>query len=448
MPEPVSYASRTGATRATGRTSRAGALPADARARAADARAAADPRCRRGRRRRPRRRAGRAHVRPLLTTGSRRAASRSAPARGGARRRRRLVGERRRDGGAAASAATLSRARRPLGAATTPPTRAPPGRRSSSRGRCSAHRAVAPSPTCSASDGDEPEFVVEVEHDGTATLRFGDGDHGRRPDEGTAFTATTASATAAPATSAPARSRTSRRCSADVVGVANPLPAAGGTEPEPADAVRRDAPEAFLVQQRAVTADDYARGDRARPRRCSAPPPRSAGPGSWHTVFVTADRAGGRAVDAGFETELRRYLEPFRMAGYDLEVDAPRFVPLEVGLHVCVAPDHFRVARARPPCSTCSRAGVRADGTLGFFHPDRFTFGQPVYLSRDRRGGAGGRRRRVGDARRRSSASATTPRAALDTGVLPMGRLEIARLDNDPSFPERGVLTLTTGGGK
>jgi hypothetical protein len=31
--------------------------------------------------------------------------------------------------------------------------------------------------------------------------------------------------------------------------------------------------------------------------------------------------------------------------------------------------------------------------------------------------------------------------------VLPMGRLEIARLDDDPSFPERGVLDLTFGGG-
>jgi hypothetical protein len=38
--------------------------------------------------------------------------------------------------------------------------------------------------------------------------------------------------------------------------------------------------------------------------------------------------------------------------------------------------------------------------------------------------------------------------SALDTGVLPMGRLEIARLDDDPTFPEHGVLVLTAGGGK
>ena len=37
--------------------------------------------------------------------------------------------------------------------------------------------------------------------------------------------------------------------------------------------------------------------------------------------------------------------------------------------------------------------------------------------------------------------------SGIDSGVLRMGRLEIARLDNDPSFPERGVLSLTFGGG-
>ena len=33
--------------------------------------------------------------------------------------------------------------------------------------------------------------------------------------------------------------------------------------------------------------------------------------------------------------------------------------------------------------------------------------------------------------------------SGLATGLLPMGRLEIARLDDDPNFPERGVLELT-----
>jgi hypothetical protein len=38
------------------------------------------------------------------------------------------------------------------------------------------------------------------------------------------------------------------------------------------------------------------------------------------------------AVDDEFETELRAHSSRYRMAGYDLEVDGPRFVPLDVAL--------------------------------------------------------------------------------------------------------------------
>ncbi len=35
----------------------------------------------------------------------------------------------------------------------------------------------------------------------------------------------------------------------------------------------------------------------------------------------------------------------------------------------------------------------------------------------------------------------------LDDGVLALGRLEIARLDNDPNFAEHGTLKLALEGG-
>ncbi len=296
-----------------------------------------------------------------------------------------------------------------------------------------------------AGDGDAAAFVAELEDDGVATLRFGDGAHGRRPDAGTTFSATYrvgngqagnvgASAIAHLATLA-----------GGIAGVENPLPATGGVDPEPADAVRRDAPEAFLVQQRAVTADDYARMTERDPQvqRAAAT---FRWTGSWHTVFVTADRVGGLAVDAGFEAGVRGELEPVRMAGYDLEVDGPRFAALEVALHVCVEPDYFR-SHVRAAVLDVLSSRVRTNGTLGLFHPDRFTFGQPVYLSAI-----------VAAAQAVpgvESVSATTfqrqrdaTSAALDSGVLTMGRLEIARLDNDPNFPEHGSLALTIGGGK
>ena len=38
--------------------------------------------------------------------------------------------------------------------------------------------------------------------------------------------------------------------------------------------------------------------------------------------------------------------------------------------------------------------------------------------------------------------------ALLENAVIPIGRLEIAQLANDPNFRERGRLTLEGGGGK
>jgi hypothetical protein len=163
-------------------------------------------------------------------------------------------------------------------------------------------------------------------------------------------------------------------------------------------------------------------------------------------VFVTADPVGGRALDEELERDLRRHLDRFRMAGFDLEVDRPRFVPLDVELELCVAPDHFR-SHVRAAVLDVLSSGSRADGTRGFFHPDVFTFGQPVFLSAIVAAAQGVPGVQSVIARRfqrqRDDAS-----SALDTGVLPLGRLEIARLDNDPSFPDRGVLLVTAEGGK
>jgi predicted phage baseplate assembly protein len=209
--------------------------------------------------------------------------------------------------------------------------------------------------------------------------------------------------------------------------------------------VRRDAPEAYLVQERAVTQEDYAEvSERMRGVQRAAASFRWTG--SWHTVFVTADRAGGLPVDDRFETDLRAHLERYRMAGYDLEVDGPRFVPLELGLHVCVVPEYFR-AHVLSAVADVLTSRVRTDGTLGLFHPDRFTFAQPVYLSAivaaaQAVPGVQSVEAKVFQRQREDASS------ALDTGVLELDRLEIARLDNDPSFPERGVLELTAGGGK
>jgi hypothetical protein len=90
---------------------------------------------------------------------------------------------------------------------------------------------------------------------------------------------------------------------------------------------------------------------------------------------------------------------------------------------------------------------VLPDGTLGVFHPDNFSFGQPVHLSRviaAAQAVEGVDSVRVDGFRRLSDPSSTS----LDEGVIEIGDLEIAQLANNPSFPERGKLALAAGGGK
>ena len=211
------------------------------------------------------------------------------------------------------------------------------------------------------------------------------------------------------------------------------------------DEVRQAAPYAFRTQGRAVTPEDYATVSlRHRDVQRAAATFRWNGHG--HTVFVTVDRFGGRTITPEFENEMVEFLEPFRMAGYDLEIDAPRFVSLEIGLLVCVEPDHFRSDVRQAVLETLSSRTL-ADGRRGLFHPDNLTFGQDVYLSgvyAAVQALEGVESVTIHTFQRQEVPDPTL----LETGMLPLGRLEIARLENDPDFPEHGVLKLTLGGGK
>jgi hypothetical protein len=290
------------------------------------------------------------------------------------------------------------------------------------------------------SPGTARAFTVETEHDGTARLRFGDGEHGLRPAAGTRFTATYRVGNGTAGNVGRDALAHVVTTASGIVAVRNPLPAAGGAEPESGDEIRRDAPAAFTVQERAVTAADYAEVA-LRSRAVERAAASFRWTGSWRTVFVTADRFGNAPVDEEFREGLRGRLERYRMAGYDLAVDAPVFVPLEVALFVCVLPGHFRsdVAQA-------VRTALTGPSAAALFHPDRLTFGQPVRLSAVLaavHAVPGVQSVTV----RRFQRQRQPATSGIADGVLPMGRLEIARLDDDPNHPERGVLDLSLGGG-
>jgi hypothetical protein len=289
------------------------------------------------------------------------------------------------------------------------------------------------------SDRFAADFVLEVEEDGSSRVRFGDGVLGRAPAPDSAFAATYRVGTGhAGNVGADALSRIVTDL--PVTRVTNPLPATGGVDPEPIEQVRLYAPQAFHTQRRAVTVADYAAFAERHPDVQRAGATRRW-TGSWYTIFITVDRAGGRPIDDAFEDDLRAFLDPVRLAGHDIEIDGPKFVSLLLELAVCVAPGYVRSDVKAALLEILSSRTRR-----GFFHPDNFSFGQPVYVSSivaTAMEVAGVEWVEVTAFHRYGE----PPASELEDGELRLGRLEIARLDNDASRPENGRIEIEARGG-
>jgi hypothetical protein len=300
------------------------------------------------------------------------------------------------------------------------------------------------------SRADDLHFVVEVEADATATLRFGDDTHGARPKPQTGFTADYRVGNGLAGDIGAEAIAHIVTAVAGITSASNPLPAQGGVEQESVEQVRQYAPSAFYTQERAVTEADYAEVAQRAWSDATNDTQRAAATfrwtGSWHTVFVTVDRLGGASVDEPFREAMRSHLEEFRMAGHDLEVDQPRMVALELEMHICAKPDYFR-AHVEEAVQQLFSNRLLPDGRKGLFHPDSFTLGQPIYVSPFY--AAAQQVPGVASARIIKFQRQDRPDdGALRTGKLAFDRLEIARLDNDPDFPEHGIFRLEVGGGK
>ena len=120
-------------------------------------------------------------------------------------------------------------------------------------------------------------------------------------------------------------------------------------------------------------------------------------------------------------------------------------MPLDIELQLCVSSGHLRDVVAREVADRFT-AGLRADARMGFFHPDRFSFGDSVYASQliaeaAAVDGVDGveitRLQRWG----------RRPAGELGQGYVEIARLEVARCDNDRSLPDNGRLRLIPRGG-
>ncbi len=302
----------------------------------------------------------------------------------------------------------------------------------------------------------DAHMVAEPDESRSVRLRFGDGVTGRRPTAGSVFTSHTrvgggTAGNVGPDVLTTVLSPAGGGPTGDLT-VTNPLAAVGGVAPESMAAVRELAPHAYRTQLRAVTSADHAATAAATPgvQRAVA---RRRWAGSWHTQQVTLDLMADRAGDAALVQGVRSRLELRRLAGVDVALAPPVPVPLEIVVGVCVADGYLR-SDVRAAVLQRMSAGARSDGQLGFFHPDNFTFGQPLHLSDlvaavmavpgvtwvdvDDDGPTGPLRfRRLGATAAGEVAAARIAAAAR----------EVLRADSDPSNPENGRFDAVMRGG-
>lgn len=299
--------------------------------------------------------------------------------------------------------------------------------------------------------GDQ-HFVAEIDNDGRAHLRFGDGELGRRPAPNMKFKAVYRRGNGPTGNVGPGAIShivfRQKKVSGLFVSVRNPLPAAGGTDPEAIAEARLFAPEAFRHDlQRAIIADDYRalveRDFAGRVQRAAAT---LRWNGGRYEALVAVDEIGKEQADPSLLEAIHRRLLRYRRIGHDIRVKSAELVPLRIEMEVCVDPHYLR-GHVKGELLDLFSNRVLADGRKGFFHPDNLSFGEGIFLSRlvaTAQAVEGvenvvvKRLERLGDG----------PNDEIKFGVLTLGPLEIAQLDNDPSLPENGNFTLTMGGGR
>jgi hypothetical protein len=289
-------------------------------------------------------------------------------------------------------------------------------------------------------------FVIEMETDGSAFLRFGDDFNGARAPAASLFEAHYRVGSGPAGNVGRDSLAVVVTDDARIAGARNPLAATGGRAPETAAQVRRRAPHAFRRQERAVTLADWAAaaGELPGVERAAAT---TRFTGSWRTTTILVDRTAGEAVTADFATDALSRLERLRIATRDIAIGDPRPVPLALTLLVCVGAGAVR-ADVEAGLRQVLGSGVLPGGALAHFHPDRLSFGETVYLSpilAAARGVHGVQSVEAPVFARADRPDDPLPRTA---GRILLGPTEIARLDSNPDFPERGVLQLDLRGGR
>jgi hypothetical protein len=161
-------------------------------------------------------------------------------------------------------------------------------------------------------------------------------------------------------------------------------------------------------------------------------------------VQVAIDPVGAVVLDDALRRQIAAHLEAVRLIGEDLEIRPPRFVPLDIRMAICIAEDHWP-EDVRFVLEQEFSEGWTPDGRMGFFHPDRWTFGQELHASQllGRAQAVPGVEHVISVTMKRWDA----PTPGTDA-IVAVRANEILRVRNDPDHMEEGFIRFDLQGGR
>lgn len=312
------------------------------------------------------------------------------------------------------------------------------------------------------SESGDSHFIVETDELGNSVIRFGNNVNGRAlPQDavvtchyqvgGGSFGNVGADTLTGFDNSDSALSK--------VTEVWNPLDVVNGRDPEPPAEILRRVPQAYRSRQlRAVTLEDYVK--RAEElQEVSHAYARYAWTGSWRAVRVSIDPKGTNRLSEIARRRIAHHLDAVRLIGEDFEVRGARYVALDILLRLCAHPGHWPENLALGLQEEFSN-GYTADGRMGFFHLDNWTFGQPLHASQiiSRALSVKGVERVLLLSMRRWYAAAGVGAATLtinpedlpvnEVDILEVKPYEVIQVANDPDHLERGRIQFDIRGGR
>lgn len=213
------------------------------------------------------------------------------------------------------------------------------------------------------------------------TLKFGYGDLGRAPadgtviridydtDPGTAGNVSSFSIQLGLGDAHPADTNLDGR----VARLFNPLPFTNAREEESRESIRLNAPQAYRARpRRAVRPEDYS-AIIERLQIVQKAHSVTRWTGSWSTDFVSADPLDSITLADDDRLALEQEVNCIRLAARDARLLDPDYVDIDIEILICIAKGFYSGAVREDV--------IEALASPGFFHPDNFTFGQSLYRS-------------------------------------------------------------------